>query len=59
MQLTLLDLYRERTDPNDAAQRATVDDAVQALIAAGLAIRNGPFVVPSRAALRFEKLQAL
>jgi hypothetical protein len=57
IQLTLDDLQREiageagRFAPNDAVQRA-----VRELAAAGLALRNGEVVLPSRAALRFEEL---
>lgn len=56
-QLTLLDLYRERPDPDNAAQQDAVDRAVQSLVAAGLVHRNGPFAIPSRAALRFEQIE--
>jgi hypothetical protein len=58
VQLTMLDLYRERAEPNNAAQQDAVDRAVQSLVAAGLAHRNGPFVIPSRAAMRFEALES-
>jgi hypothetical protein len=58
-QLTVLDLYRERNDPNDPCDQDAVNRAVQGLVAAGLAHRNGTFVVPSRPALRFEELYAL
>ncbi len=55
-QLTMLDLYRERMDPDDPQHRDAVDRAVMDLVAAGLVHRNGPFVIPSRAALRFARL---
>jgi len=58
-QLTMLDLYRERMDPEDPRDRDAVDRAILDLVAAGLVHRNGPFVVPSRAALRFEELYEL
>ena len=58
-QLTLLDLYRVRMNPDDPADRDAVDRAVLDLVAAGLVHRNGPFVVPSRASLRFEELYEL
>lgn len=45
LQLTLLDLYRERREPDDPAERDAVDRGVYSLVAAGLAHRNGPFVV--------------
>jgi hypothetical protein len=56
--LTLLDLYRER-DPEDLSERDAVDRAVQVLVSAGLLHRNGVFIVPSRAALHFERLSSL
>lgn len=59
VQLTALDLYRERRDPDDLAERDAVDRAVHGLVSAGLVHRSGPFVVPSRAALRFEELSSL
>jgi hypothetical protein len=55
----LLDLYRERRDPDDSGDRDSVDRAIESLVAAGLVHHNGCFVVPSRAALRFEELYAL
>lgn len=58
-QLTLLDLYRERRDPEDLGERDAVDRAVQGLVSAGLIHRSGPFLMPSRAALRFEELSSL
>jgi hypothetical protein len=58
-QLTALDLYRERRYPDDLQERDSVDRAVQDLVSAGLVHRSGPFVVPSRAALRFEDLASL
>lgn len=57
-QLTSLDLYRERRDPDDFRERDAVDRAVQGLVSAGLVHRLGPFVVPSRAAVRFEELSS-
>jgi hypothetical protein len=58
-QLTSLDLYRERGDPDDLREQDSVDRALQALVSAGLVHRNGPFVIPSRAALKFEELSSL
>jgi hypothetical protein len=58
-QLTMLDVHRERRDPEDPVERDAVDRAVQKLVAAGLVHRSGPFVVPTRAALRFEALSSL
>ena len=57
--LTPLDLYRERRDPDDPGERDAVDRAVQCLVSAGLVHRNGTFVVPSRAAIKFEELSSL
>jgi hypothetical protein len=57
--LTLLDLYRERRDPEDLGERDAVDRAVQSLVSAGLVHRSGAFVVPSRAAIKFEELSSL
>jgi hypothetical protein len=58
-QLTMLDLHRERRDPDDPVERDAVDRAVQRLVGAGLVHRSGPFVIPTRAALRFEGLSSL
>lgn len=58
-QLTALDLYRERRDPGDHSERDSVDRAVQILVAAGLVHRSGPFLVPSRAALKSDELSSL
>jgi hypothetical protein len=57
-QLTPGDLYRERRDPDDLRERDDVDRAIDSLVVAGLAHRSGPFVVPSRAALKFEELNS-
>lgn len=59
VQLTPTDLYRERKDPDDLRDRDDVDRAIETLVAAGLAHRSGPFVVPSRAALKAEELHSL
>jgi hypothetical protein len=57
VQLTLSDLKREIADENsEFALRDAVDRAVRELTAAGLALRNGEIVLPSRAALRFDEL---
>jgi hypothetical protein len=58
-QLTMLDLHRERSDPDDPVERDAVDRAVRRLVAAGLVHRHGAFVIPTRAALRSEKLNSL
>lgn len=58
-QLTLLDLYRERRDPEDPGKRDALDRAVQCLASEGLVDRSGPLVMPSRAALKSEALSRL
>jgi hypothetical protein len=58
-QLTALDLYRERRDPDDLQERDCVDRALQDLVSAGLVHRSGPFFIPTRAALKFEELSSL
>lgn len=58
VQLTPNDLYRERKDPSDARERDDVDRAIDALVVAGLIHRSGPFVVPSRAAVKFDELHS-
>lgn len=57
--LTMLDLYRERRDPDDLGERDAVDRAVQTLASAGLVHHHGQFVILSRAALKFEELSSL
>jgi hypothetical protein len=57
VQLTLAELVREVAgEPEDFAARDAVERAVRDLAAAGLAHRSGDLVLPSRAALRCEKL---
>lgn len=56
-QVTFEELLREiAADPEDFAERDAVERAVRDLVAAGLLHRNSDFVVPSRAALRFDEL---
>jgi hypothetical protein len=56
-QLTRDELLRAiAAEPDDFAQRDSVERAVDELAAAGLAHRHGDFVIPSRAALRFDEL---
>ena len=43
-------------DPEDFAQRDAVCHAVDELVAAGLLHRDGHFVAPTRAAIRFDQL---
>lgn len=60
VQLTLAELAREVTDdPEQFAQRDAVERAVRELAAAGLVHRGNDFVVPTRAALRFDELLGL
>jgi len=56
-QIVFEELLREITaDPDDFAQRDAVERAVRDLAAAGLLHRREEFVIPSRAALRFDEL---
>lgn len=58
VQITFDELLREVCEePEDFAQRDAIDRAVHDLATAGLVHRNGEFVVPSRAALRFDELE--
>ncbi len=43
-------------DPDDFAQRDAAERAVHELQAAGLLLRSGDLILPSRAALRFDEL---
>ncbi|HXV04628.1 MAG TPA: hypothetical protein VFP23_01835 [Solirubrobacterales bacterium] len=55
--LTIEELMREvAAEPADFAARDAVERAIADLAAAGLVHRNDDFVVPSRAALRFDEL---
>lgn len=57
LQITFEELLRDVTDQSDDfAQRDAVERAVRELAAAGLLNRNHDFVLPSRAALRFDEL---
>lgn len=57
-QLTLAELERELAggDCGDFAERDAVERAVRDLAAAGLLHQGMPFVLPTRAALRFSEL---
>jgi len=56
-QLSLVELTRELSAmPEQFAERDRVEQALQDLTGAGLLHRNGSFVTPTRAALRFEEL---
>jgi len=57
VQLTLSDLKREIAgEDSEFPLRDAVERAVRELTAAGLALRNGEVILPSRAALRFDEL---
>jgi hypothetical protein len=56
-QVTLEELILERArDPHSFGGRDEIARAVQNLAGAGLVRRHGPFVVPTRAAVRFGEL---
>lgn len=58
VQITFGELLREVCEePDDFAQRDAVERAVRELGIAGLVHRSGEFVIPSRAALRFDELE--
>lgn len=57
VQITFEELLREiAVEPEDFVQRDAVERAVRDLAAAGLLHRCEDFVLPSRAALRFDEL---
>jgi hypothetical protein len=57
LQLTFEELLRDVAgESGDFAERDAVERAVRELAAAGLLHRNHDFVVPSRAAIRFDEL---
>lgn len=57
VQLTVAELLRELSDaPEDFDERDSVERAVHDLTRAGLLHRHGAFVLPTRAALRFDQL---
>jgi hypothetical protein len=57
VQVVFDELLREiAANPEDFAQRDAVERAVRDLAAAGLLHRRDDFVIPSRAALRFDEL---
>ena len=56
-QLTVFDLTRELCEsPEDFAEGDAVERAVRDLVGAGLLHCQGGFVLPTRAALRFDRL---
>ena len=57
VQIVFEELLREiAVDPNDFAQCDAIERAVRDLAGAGLLHRRDHFVIPSRAALRFDEL---
>jgi hypothetical protein len=55
--ITFEELLRSMVvEPVDFVQRDAIERAVRDLVAAGLLHRNDDFVLPSRAALRFDEL---
>jgi hypothetical protein len=57
LQITFDELLRDVAgEPGDFAERDAVERAVRELAGAGLLHRNDDFVLPSRAALRFNEL---
>jgi hypothetical protein len=56
-QVTLAELVREVGEtPGDFADRDAIDRAVRDLVGSGLLHRHDSFVLPTRAALRFNEL---
>jgi hypothetical protein len=56
-QVSIDEVVRELADdPEDFAQRDAVERAARDLARTGLLHRNGEFVFPTRAALRFDQL---
>lgn len=57
-QLSVDELARELTDrPDEFGPRDAIENAVRDLVGAGLVHRQGAFVFPTRAAVRFDELQ--
>ncbi len=57
-QLSVDELARELTDrPDEFGPRDAIENAVRDLVGAGLVHHHGPFVFPTRAAVRFDELQ--
>ncbi len=57
VQVTVEELLREVAgDPEDFAERDAVERAVRDLVATGLLHRSGDVIVPSRSALRLDRL---
>lgn len=56
-QVTVSELVRELTgEPRDFGERDAVERAIRELARAGLLHRHDAFVIPTRAALRFNEL---
>lgn len=60
IQVTFEELLRDVCDaPDDFAERDDLERAVRELAGSGLVHRNGAFVIPTRAALRFDELERI
>ena len=58
-QLTTSEVVRELVqDPGDFAERDAVERGVRDLVSVGLLHRHGAFVLPTRAALHFDRLES-
>ncbi len=58
IQISFEELLRDVCEePEDFAERDGLERAVRELVGSGLVRRNGAFVVPTRAALRFDELE--
>jgi hypothetical protein len=58
IQITFEELLRDVCEePDDFAERDALERAIRELGGSGLVRRNGDFVVPTRAALRFYQLE--
>jgi hypothetical protein len=58
IQITFDELLRDVCEePEGFAERDALERAIRELTTSGLVHRNGEFVVPSRAALRFDELE--
>ena len=54
--LSFAELVRELGGGRDPGERDAIERAVRDLVGAGLLHRDEPFVLPTRAALRFDEL---
>jgi hypothetical protein len=59
-QITVPEVIREQTgDSDEFGEKDSVERAMRDLVGVGLLHRQGIFVLPTRAALRFEQIQAV